>query len=51
MVHDLKEGVFSSEFYINDRYVTIPVGSRAYVYNALLAYAVGKNLELVMMIL
>lgn len=44
MVHDLKEGVFSSEFYINDRYVTIPVGSRAYVYNALLAYAVGKKL-------
>lgn len=44
MAHDIKEGVFYSEFYVNDKYVTIPVGSRAYIYNSLLAYAVGRKL-------
>lgn len=44
MAYDIKEGIFNSEFYVNDRYVTISVGSRAYIYNALLAYAVGKKL-------
>ena len=40
----IEDNIFSSNFYINDEYVSIPVGSRAFVYNALFAYAVGIKL-------
>ena len=44
MAYDIHDNVFSSEFYIDDKYISIPVGSRAFVYNSLFAYAVGKKL-------
>ena len=44
MATDIQDNIFSSNFYINGKYVSIPVGSRAFVYNALLAYAVGRKL-------
>ena len=44
MAKDIEDKVFSSSFYINNQYVTLPVGSMAFVYNALFAYAVGKKL-------
>ncbi len=40
----IQDKVFSSSFYINDNLITLPVGSRAFVYNALFAYAVGKKI-------
>lgn len=42
--HDINDNVFSADFYINDSKVSIPVGSKAFVYNSLFAYAVGKEL-------
>lgn len=44
MAHDILEEAFSSEFYINDEYISLPVGSEAFIYNALFAYAVGIKL-------
>jgi len=44
MAHEIEDKVFSSSFFINDEYIEIPVGSRAFVYNALFAYAVGIKL-------
>ena len=44
MAREIEDNIFSSNFYINDEYVSIPVGSRAFVYNALFAYAVGIKL-------
>ena len=44
MAHDIVEEAFSSEFYINDEYISLPVGSEAFIYNALFAYAVGIKL-------
>ena len=44
MAHDINNKVFSSNFYINNEYISLPVGSKAFVYNALFAYAVGKKL-------
>ena len=44
MANEINDNVFSANFYINDDYISIPVGSRAFVYNALFAYAVGKKL-------
>ena len=44
MAKNINDLVFSSNFYINDKYVSIPVGSKAFIYNALFAYAVGKKL-------
>ena len=41
---DIEMKAFSSEFYIDDEYVSLPVGSLAFVYNALFAYAVGRKL-------
>ena len=46
MAYEIEEDVFSSGFYINDDYVYIPVGSRAFIYNALFAFAVGIKLGL-----
>ena len=44
MARDINDLVFSSNFYIEDNYISLPVGSKAFVYNALFAYAVGKKL-------
>lgn len=44
MARDIKDLVFSSNFYINNDYIELPVGSRAFIYNALFAYAVGIKL-------
>ena len=44
MAHDTQDKVFSSSFYIGDEYIKLPVGSQAFIYNALFAYAVGKKL-------
>ena len=46
MACEIEEDVFSSGFYINEEYVYIPVGSKAFIYNALFAYAVGIKLGL-----
>lgn len=44
MAKDIEDNVFSSNFYINNQYIELPVGSKAFVYNALFAYAVGTQL-------
>ena len=44
MAKKIDDKVFSSSFYINDEYVSIPVGSKAFIYNSLFAYAVGVKL-------
>ena len=44
MAKEIEDNIFSANFYINNEYVSIPVGSNAFVYNALFAYAVGKKL-------
>ena len=44
MATDIKEDVFSSQFKINDENIKLNVGSNAFIYNALFAYAVGKSL-------
>ena len=44
MASDIHDNVFSSDFYIEGNHITIPVGSKAFVYNALFAYAVAKRL-------
>ena len=43
---DIQDDIFSMKFNINDRHVKLPLGSRAFVYNALFAYAVGKKLNI-----
>lgn len=44
MATDINDNVFSANFYIDDKYISIPVGSRAFIYNSLFAYAVGRKL-------
>lgn len=44
MANNIFEDVFSSSFYINDMHVSLPVGSKAFIYNALFAFAVGTKL-------
>ena len=44
MANNIHDNVFSSDFYINNDHISIPVGSKAFVYNSLFAYAVGKKL-------
>ena len=44
MAREINDLAFSSNFYIDNNYVNIPVGSKAFIYNALFAYAVGKKL-------
>ena len=46
MAYDIEDKVFSANFYIDNKYVSLPVGSKAFVYNALFAYAVGKKLNI-----
>lgn len=44
MAREIEDKIFASSFYINDEYVTLPVGSLAFVYNALFAYAAAVKL-------
>ena len=44
MAKDINDLAFSANFYIEDNYINIPVGSKAFIYNSLFAYAVGKKL-------
>ena len=44
MAKEIEDNIFSANFYIDNNYISIPVGSKAFVYNALFAYAVGKKL-------
>ena len=44
MAVNINDKIFSSDFYIDDKYIELPMGSMAFVYNALFAYAVGKKL-------
>lgn len=44
MAKDIKDNIFSSEFNIGSERIKLPIGSRAFIYNALFAYAVGKKL-------
>ncbi|MBQ2872904.1 MAG: UDP-N-acetylmuramoyl-tripeptide--D-alanyl-D-alanine ligase [Bacilli bacterium] len=41
---EIQDKVFASNFYINNQYIELPVGSKAFIYNALFAYAVGTKL-------
>lgn len=44
MATDIKEDAFSSRFKINNQDIKLNVGSNAFIYNALFAYAVGEYL-------
>ena len=44
MAYEIVEKTFSSSFYVNGEYVDLPVGSRAFIYNALFSFAVGVKL-------
>jgi UDP-N-acetylmuramoyl-tripeptide--D-alanyl-D-alanine ligase len=44
MAYEITENAFSSCFYVNGEYVDLPVGSKAFIYNALFAFAVGVKL-------
>lgn len=44
MAYDIVENEFSSGFYVNGEYVNLPVGSRAFIYNSLFAFAIGIKL-------
>ncbi len=46
MASDVNDKGFSAEFDIEDNHIILPVGSKAFVYNALFAYAVGKKLKI-----
>lgn len=44
MAYEITDKIFSQGFYVNGEYVDIPVGSRAFIYNSLFAFAVGVKL-------
>lgn len=44
MATDINEDAFSSQFKINNQDIKLNVGSNAFIYNALFAYAVGEYL-------
>lgn len=44
MAKEIEDNIFSASFYVDNNYVSIPVGSKAFIYNSLFAYAVGKKL-------
>ncbi|MEE3343176.1 MAG: UDP-N-acetylmuramoyl-tripeptide--D-alanyl-D-alanine ligase [Bacilli bacterium] len=46
MATNIKENVFSSTFKINNNDININVGSKAFIYNSLVAYAVGNLLNI-----
>ena len=43
---NIEDNIFSSTFYINNDKININVGSKAFIYNSLVAYAVGKILKI-----
>ena len=43
---NIKDNIFSSTFEIDNNKININVGSEAYIYNALVAYSVGKALNI-----
>ena len=43
---DIKDNIFSSSFKINNNNININVGSEAFIYNSLVAYAVGQTLKI-----
>lgn len=43
---NIKDNIFSSNFNINKDNITINVGSTAFIYNSLVAYAIGKKLNI-----
>ena len=43
---NIEDNIFSSTFYINNDKRNIHVGSKAFIYNSLVAYAVGKILKI-----
>ena len=43
---NIKDNIFSSNFNINNDKININVGSTAFIYNALVAYAIGKKLKI-----
>ncbi len=45
MATNIKEDAFSSQFKINNDDIKLNVGSNAFIYNALFAYAVGESLN------
>lgn len=45
MATNIKEDAFSSKFKINNDDIKLNVGSNAFIYNALFAYAVGESLN------
>lgn len=46
MATNIKDDVFSSSFKINNDNITINIGSTAFIYNSLIAYAIGKTLNI-----
>lgn len=46
MAKEITEKVFSSSFCVNGEFVDLPIGSRAFIYNSLFAFAVGVKLGL-----
>lgn len=42
----IKDNIFSSSFKIENDIITINVGSTAFIYNSLVAYAIGKELNI-----
>ena len=43
---NIKDNIFSSTFNINNDKITVNVGSTAFIYNSLVAYAIGKELNI-----
>lgn len=43
---DIKDNIFSSSFKIENNNININVGSKAFIYNSLIAYSVGKLLNI-----
>lgn len=43
---DIEDNVFSSKFNINNNIINLKVGGNAFIYNALMAYAIGKELNI-----
>ncbi|MBQ6495146.1 MAG: UDP-N-acetylmuramoyl-tripeptide--D-alanyl-D-alanine ligase [Bacilli bacterium] len=43
---NIKDNIFSSTFEIENNKININVGSKAFIYNALVAYSVGKSLNI-----
>ena len=43
---NIEDNIFSSTFYINNDKININVGSKAFIYNSLVAYAIGKILKI-----